>query len=572
MKRFRIKEQLILVFVVSILLPLCLTTIVITNINQQAVRKELKYSATITADSIYQRLLNSIEARKSDVKNIARSLSYIRSSNKVDNYLHEILKSSDEIKKIDIVDKSIFLKFKSNPLYIFKDSNSVVIHIKSDNSLLLIYKINENKYLREFISLKKINSDVFKLLSGDQRQVYIIDSRKNIIMSHGYDKDVFKELLHEIPQDYQAEDPIDISKIKNQPNILLSLKEPHWSIIVVTPKYLTSYGIHKARLKIIAAIIAAATAAIIVGVWYSYSLNIIIKQFIKAISAIEKGNYRRRVRLIKDFFTPADLFSLAEQFNNMAQKVEDAYNEMHRANLQLAKIDEMKSNLIDTVSHEFRTPLTCIKGYSSRLLRSDISVDEETKIKSLKVIKQQTERLSRLVEDLLVIPEIESSGLRIFPDEININEIIEVCILSVQQKQQRIINFTKDEEIASIYADPDRVEQIIINLLDNAIKYSPENSAIKVKVEQNNEMATISVQNQCDLIPEDKIKSLFNKFTRIEDNLTRTTRGTGLGLYISKGLALAMGGKISISAKDGFNVLLSLPLKADEPQGILINE
>ena len=561
MKRFRIKEQLILVFIISVLLPLCVTTIVITNVNQQAVRKELKYSAIITADSVYQRLLNDIEAKKANLINIARSLSYIKSKDKIDNYLEEILKSSDEIKKIDIVDKNTVSKFKMKSAYYFKDSNIAVIHSKKDNCLLFISKINDNEYLQEFINIKKINNDVFKFLSDDQRQVYIIDSRKNIVMTHGYDKKVFKEILNELPEKYNSEEPVDISKIKNQPNILLGLKKPHWSIIVVTPKYLTSYGIQKARLKIIAAIIAAAFSAIILGIWYSSSLNTIIKQFLKAISAIEKGNYRRRVRLIKDFFTPADLFSLAEEFNNMAQKVEDAYNEIHKANLKLAKLDEMKSNLIDTVSHEFRTPLTCIKGYSSRLLRTNIEIDEETRIKSLKVIKQQTERLSRLVEDLLVIPEIESSGLRIFPDYINIDEIIEGCILSIQQKQQRVINFVKDENIPSIYADTDRVEQIIINLLDNAIKYSPENSDININISQDNDMAVIRVKNQCDLIPQDKIKSLFDKFTRIEDNLTRTTRGTGLGLYIAKGLIQAMGGKISISAKDGFEVLLSLPLK-----------
>jgi len=281
-----------------------------------------------------------------------------------------------------------------------------------------------------------------------------------------------------------------------------------------------------------------------------------------SISAMEKGNYRKRVRLIKDFFAPYEFVLLINEFNSMVRKVDESYQKLQQANKQLSKLDEMKSNLIDTVSHEFRTPLTCIKGYTSRLLRSDIQVDEDTKIKSLKVIKQQTERLSRLVEDLLVIPDIESSLIRLFPTELNLREIFESCILSIQQKQTRIISLSIDED-STAYADSDRVEQVIINLLDNAIKYSPENSEININVYQENDKAVIKIQNECEPIPDIILNTLFDKFTRIDDNLTRTTRGTGLGLFIAKGLIENMGGKIVLSAKNGFEACFTLPLEAN---------
>ena len=251
----------------------------------------------------------------------------------------------------------------------------------------------------------------------------------------------------------------------------------------------------------------------------------------------------------------------------MAKQVNDSYKEIKYANSQLAKLGEMKSNLIDTVSHEFRTPLTCIKGHTSRLLRTDITLDDETKTKSLKVIKQQTERLSRLVEDLLVIPDIESRLLRIFPEELYLKEIFETCILSIEEKQMRRINLTIEENLPTVWADRDRLEQIILNLLDNAIKYSQEDSEINIKAIRQKDNALISIQNNCEPIPDKCINSLFNKFSRIDDKLTRTTRGTGLGLFITKGLIKSMNGKVWISNKNGFEINFILPLKEIDNNG-----
>ena len=182
------------------------------------------------------------------------------------------------------------------------------------------------------------------------------------------------------------------------------------------------------------------------------------------------------------------------------------------------------------------------------------------KIKSLKVIKQQTERLSRLVDDLLVVPEIESDFLRVFPSEIDLKEVFENCIFSMQQKQNRVINFEVVENLPFVWADPDRVVQIVINLLENAIKYSPENSEIDINVLQTADFAVVKIRNESPLIEEEKLHRLFDKFVRLEDDLTRTTRGTGLGLFIVRGLIQAMGGKISLSANQGFEVSFTLPL------------
>ena len=148
------------------------------------------------------------------------------------------------------------------------------------------------------------------------------------------------------------------------------------------------------------------------------------------------GNYKRKIRLLTNVFTPYEIIFLAIEFNKMVDEINNTYRQLKHTNKELKKLDEFRSNLVDTVSHEFRTPLTSIKGYTSRLLRQDIEIDEETKQKSLKIIKSQSERLSRMVEDLLVIPDIEGAKLNLNIEPVNISDLINDSLISVKNKEQ----------------------------------------------------------------------------------------------------------------------------------------
>ena len=222
--------------------------------------------------------------------------------------------------------------------------------------------------------------------------------------------------------------------------------------------------------------------------------------------------------------------------------------------------------MIDTVSHEFRTPLTSIQGYTSRLLRQDIEIDEETKQKSLKIIKKQAERLTRMVEDILVIPDIEKSTFNFDIKPVSLDDTIENAIMLVKNDSQKVIVNNINVANLQVYADSDRLEQVFVNLIENAIKYSKENSNITLDSELRNDKIVVSVKNDYDVIPREKLKTLFDKFTRIDDSTTRTTRGTGLGLFIVKGLVEGMGGEIRLYSNEecGFCVKLYLPLVVQE--------
>ena len=126
---------------------------------------------------------------------------------------------------------------------------------------------------------------------------------------------------------------------------------------------------------------------------------------------------------------------------------------------------------------------------------------------------------------------------------------------------KEIINNIKDCKI-EVWADIDRLEQVFVNLIENAIKYSKEDSPIILDYEISGERLVVSVKNDYDIIPREKLKTLFDKFTRVDDTTTRTTRGTGLGLFIVKGLVEAMGGEIRIYSNEecGFCVKVFMPI------------
>jgi len=197
-------------------------------------------------------------------------------------------------------------------------------------------------------------------------------------------------------------------------------------------------------------------------------------------------------------------------------------------------------------------------GYTSRLLRQDIDIDEQTRHKSLKVIKQQSERLSRMIEDLLVIPEIESFRLKINPEELDLARILELCVSYVESSEERFELEFSDEQIF-VLADKDRLIQVVVNLLDNALKYSPAQAKISIKAQQREDCVLLTVSNPSPDIPKDTLDKLFEKFTRLDDKMTRTTRGVGLGLYIVRGLCKAMGANVSLESEhECFSVKLEL--------------
>ncbi|MCR4881215.1 MAG: HAMP domain-containing histidine kinase [bacterium] len=557
--RLKIAEQILIVLTLALILPLFIASAIIINTNQIAVRKELIYSANIVANSVGNELVSLRDFEKHNIYYANEALKKIPNEQGKEEFL-QTLKTMDA----DIIDFSN-VKLPRKQIIPQKFSSK---YIPSEEAVEFSYVDINNILTTKKVSLEYINKHIFDDFAPQGRQIYIFDRQKNLLMGQNEEKKRIKDILATFPDDASIEelivgandeDPEHFGKYKNQPNVITYIPEYDWFVVVSSPKSLTHYGIIEARRKIILTIIAVALAVFIVFGIYTFALYTNIRQFFKIIRAIADGNYNKKLRVIQNLFTAQEIIFIAEEFNKMLEKIDESYSELNASNKKLKKMDEYKSNLIDTVSHEFRTPLTSIKGYASSLLRHDIHIDDEARKKSLRIIKQQAERLSRMVEDLLVIPDIEASSLRMDYKEVNVKAALETSMISTSKDDDSLFNIKIDEGL-SVYADEDRLIQILINLIENALKYSKENTPIDIISYNDGENAVISVHNEADFIEDVKLNELFEKFTRVDSNLTRTTRGTGLGLFIVKGLVETMGGKISLSAKDGFEVRFTLPL------------
>ena len=553
-KRLKIVEQIIIVLFMAVIFPLVISAVIINNINQHAVRNELKYSALIISESIASNIETFFQTGKDELDGIVLGLKYIKSDYLQDVYLKDILLHSE-----------IFKSFETEytaPGESYPSGEDSVKFNREDNTVNVVQKINDIEKLKASINLDLFDDKVFNIFKDSNRQIYVINYKNELISSHNYNEADFKSALSALPKSMKEQEPVIFGRVKNQPLAYYKLTSPKMIILVNTTSQITNTTINKARFRIILALSLTALFIFTIVLLYTYYLYINIRQLFKGIMALSLGNYKRKIRLLTNVFTPYEIIFLAIEFNKMVDEINNSYRQLKQKNKELKKLDEFRSNLVDTVSHEFRTPLTSIKGYTSRLLRQDIEIDEATKQKSLKVIKSQSERLSRMVEDLLVIPDIEGAKLNLNIEPVNIADLINDSLISVKNKEQHELFVEIPDDFPPVMADKDRLEQIMINLIENANKYAYEDYDIKVSVQKEGSKAVITVENNADYISHEVLNKLFGKFIRIDDKTTRTTRGTGLGLFIVKGLVLAMNGHIELKSTEDnkFYAIVKFPL------------
>ncbi len=552
-RRLKIAEQIIIVIFFAVLIPMTVSGIIINNINQQSNRAQLRDAAVMIANIVSEEIDVFDHSISNELSQIVTTLEYYKSPWQEQKYLDTVIQSLPFYKELTVVSEDRLDDYKA---YNLRDD-----YVVFDRPLM------DGRYLVAVLDMNSLKKNLFKTLAQDKRQIYVLGGEDNVLIgSINYTKDGYEKSIAQLPQRLEEDKPVVYGDIKNQPMVYLKKSAPKSVVIVNTTKDVTKHAIDYNRDKIILSIIVTMlTVFFVVGLYTSY-LYTNIRQLFKAIIAISKGNYERRIRLLTNIFTPFEIVFLGTEFNRMVNQIHKSYIQLKKKNKELKQVNEFRSNMVDTVSHEFRTPLTSIQGYTSRLLRQDIEIDEETRQKSLKIIKKQSERLKRMIEDLLVIPDIEGARLNFNLKNVSINSVIENSIMLVRNDAgKEIINNVQDCPI-DIVADTDRIEQVFVNLIENAIKYSNDESAITLDYEIRNDKLVVSVKNDYEIIPREKLKTLFDKFTRIDDKTTRTTRGTGLGLYIVKGLVEAMDGEIRLYSNEeyGFCVKVFMPIAVEE--------
>ncbi len=549
-QRLKIIEQIAIVFFFAVVIPMSISGFIINNINQQSVRHQLRESASLVAAMVSDEMDFLIRSNSRTLNQIADALEFLPTDEQKRKFIREFTKKYPHCEKIDIVKTQ-------------KELDKIIEISKTNDKPVMSTKLKDGSFLAVTYDTKDMNIDLFKSLVNDTRQIYILLDNKHLVASHNYTEDVFKDTMSMLPDEINnAEEnkPFIFGEEKNQPIVYLKYKDPKYSIIVTTTETMAKNSIIESRIKIILSVLVAILSTMVVIGFYIFYLYINIRQLFKAIIALSKGNYEHQIRLYKTSFTPYEIVFLVNEFNQMASEIHKSYTELTAKNKELKELNEFRSNLIDTVSHELRTPLTSIQGYTSRLMRNDIVIDDETKQKSLRIIKEQSERLKRLIDDLLTIPDIEGMRLRTVNTEVELSQVFEQAELLLRKHDGHEIVVNLAPNFPKVIADKGRLEQVIVNLYENAVKYSYPESQIVADTQVVNNFAVITVKNKCDKISKEKLDTLFDKFIRLDDEMTRTTRGSGLGLFIVKGLVEAMNGTIELDSNDEYGFIAKITL------------
>ncbi|MGB8647241.1 MAG: ATP-binding protein [Anaerolineae bacterium] len=235
--------------------------------------------------------------------------------------------------------------------------------------------------------------------------------------------------------------------------------------------------------------------------------------------------------------------------------------ELEKAYAELQQLDNLKSEFVSLVSHELRAPLTNISGSLQLLIEDEASGLSSNQREILTLANEQADRLTRLVKSILNVSRIEAGQMAFTPQAFDILDLIDRALsqwtngdLTHRYRGPGVRN------LPSVWADRDRVEEVLTNLIENAGKYSNEGTEIRIQAGLNEDRMVISVNDQGEGIASEELAKLFNKFQRVERGDARQTYGYGLGLYISRKYVEAMGGQLWAESEPGQGSIFSFSL------------
>jgi len=225
----------------------------------------------------------------------------------------------------------------------------------------------------------------------------------------------------------------------------------------------------------------------------------------------------------------------------------------------------IQDEFVSTISHEIRTPLTSIKGFSQTMLDNWGQLDEEKKKKFLTIINEQSQRLIKLVENVLNVAKIDSEGDELVLREVDLERAARktVDLIRVNFKEHNFVVMPPKAPLAAL-CDEDYLQQILVNILENAAKYSRTGSNVEISFAPQGDFNVISISDEGFGIASDDLDKIFEKFYRADDFLTSKTQGSGLGLYIAQNLVRKMDGKIKVESALGSGTKFSVFLPVFE--------
>lgn len=280
--------------------------------------------------------------------------------------------------------------------------------------------------------------------------------------------------------------------------------------------------------------------------------SVYLGEILTGINAVASGDFTTRIEIKND-----------DEFALIAQRLNKMTDDIGLLMSNERKNEHMKNDLITSVAHDLRTPLTSIIGYLD-LARYDKNLSDQTRNKYISIAYDKSKRLEKLIEDLFNYTKFSSGEVNLSVSEIDIVKLMEQMAEEFYpsfQDNGLEYDFHTSEASIIVKADGDLMARAFANLISNAVKYGRDGKSVKIRLVKNTDTVSVSIINYGEVIPAKDIESIFDRFFRVENSRSRETGGTGLGLAIAKSIILMHGGSIRASSDlDGtvFEIVLDL--------------
>lgn len=323
------------------------------------------------------------------------------------------------------------------------------------------------------------------------------------------------------------------------------------------------------RKETLLSMVYAFVPAMLVAAFLARRFSSRLSRIIQFAGHLADGGFRKRL----NWRGRDELALLASKLDETAAKLEHTFDQLTREHQELERMERVRRDFIINVSHELRTPLASIQGYTETLLNGAVN-DPEHNLRFLQIIRANAERLANLANDLLTLSRLELKLHTMEPARWPVNRLLEECVENFKPMAGRkriALEAAPAPEGASVYCDAGGFHQALGNLLDNAVKFTPEGGRVEVSAarkqgEDGRSVVEIRVRDTGPGIPEQDLPRLFERFYRVDKARSRELGGTGLGLSIVKHVVKAMGGTVRVESTYGEGAVFSFTVPAaDNP-------
>ncbi|AWK52891.1 hypothetical protein DIC82_18645 [Clostridium beijerinckii] len=298
-------------------------------------------------------------------------------------------------------------------------------------------------------------------------------------------------------------------------------------------------------------VIIAGIIAIFISVFVSYFISMAISKPIKEITEISleisKGNFSKKAKV----YSSDEIGKLTEAFNYMMATLDKTMNDLKDEKNKMVTLEKLQRQFVANASHELRTPLTSVRGYVEAILDGVVKNKEEER-KYLRIILKETLRMHRLVNSLLDLSRIESGQIKINRKDLNISEVINRTVMKLKpiiedQELQLILDIP--EKLPMVWGDEDLIEQVIINYITNAVRFTSAGGSITVKAEQNVDDVYVHIIDTGIGISSVNCTKVWGRFYKIDETRQLSKEGAGLGLSLVKEIIELLGGKAWVESE-----------------------